>query len=67
MPAAFPIFAAASFGAKNRFVFIQPREELFVPTPVDFPQFDQNTGSDIQLTGFVLGIGGAANVAAAAL
>ena len=34
---------------------------------IDFPQFNQHTGPDIQLTGFIFGIGSPANVTATPL
>ena len=45
------------------FVRVQSCEKFIVGAVIDFPQFYQNAGTDVQFTSFVLGIGGAANVA----
>ena len=48
-------------------ILLKTAEELVVCAAVDFLQFNNNACTDIQLAGFILGIGAAPDIAAAAL
>jgi hypothetical protein len=48
-------------------VDVKPLEEVIIGALVNFPQFDEDTGADIQFPGFVLGIGSPTNIAPSAL
>ena len=51
----------------SRIRLIQPGEEIVVTASVDFPQFDDDTGSNIQFTRFIFGVGGSSDVTTPAL
>ena len=46
---------------------IQPHKELIVCAVVYLTKLNKDAGTDVQLTGFILGVSGSANVAATAL
>ena len=43
---------------------IQALKEIIIGTPVELSQFDDDAGADIQLSGFIFGIGRPSNVTA---
>ena len=46
---------------------LQPHEEFIVCAAIDVPQLNKHTDADVQLTGFILGVGRAPDIAAASL